>query len=109
MSELYWFLPRLLYQQKSLLLGLTLTLPSNKELHDYQLTCEVELGLEREEGKSEAEERRDSDGHEDPVGVVVDGDAGHPQGEREGEDGQSNLEQKNKKFYSRICKQIPSI
>lgn len=51
---------------------------------------EVPFGLEREEGEAQAEEGRDADGHENPVGVVVDCNAGHPQWERDGEDEHSD-------------------
>ncbi len=55
------------------------------------LTGEVPLGLEWEEGESEAEESRDADGHQHPAGVVVDGDARHPERQGESEDEHRHL------------------
>ena len=62
------------------------------------ITGEVPLGLEREEGESETEERGDANGHQDPVGVVVDGDARDPERQGEGEDAHSDLGTKNQQF-----------
>lgn len=49
-------------------------------------TSEIESGLERKQGQSQAERGRDTNSHQDPRDVMVDGDTGHPHGTSQGKD-----------------------
>ena len=55
------------------------------------VTSEVPSGLEREKGESKTEQSSDSNCHEDPGGIMVDGDARHPEGQGDSEDEHGNL------------------
>ena len=48
-------------------------------------TCKINLGLEREQSQSQAERSRDTNGHEDPIDIIVDGNTGDPEGQGDGE------------------------
>ena len=80
----------------SSLLTLTWRAPDR---NNPSLTGEVPLGLEREEGESEAEEGGDADGHQDPVDVVVDGDARDPEWQGQSEDTHRDLVKQKQQDY----------
>ena len=59
---------------------------------EFVFTGEVPSGLEREECESKTEQGSDSNGHQDPGGIMIDGNAGNPQGQGDGEDEHGNLQ-----------------